>query len=589
MPPRNSSGEVPTSTSKSKPAPPPFYLPINTVFYLCLLSNTLAAALSPIQDCDEVYNYWEPTHYLTHGHGLQTWEYSPEYSIRSWLYIGLHAGLAKALGLFARTKSAQFYMVRLALGLFCTMCETRLFAAISRSLNPRIGLFFLVIMVFSPGMFHASTAVLPSSFSMYMSMLGLSAFLDWQGGLKTVQGIICFGIGAMVGWPFAGALAVPFLLEEIAVAWSLGDIAPAIKRILGGVVKCLLILSVVVLVDSAFYRKFALVPWNIVAYNVFGGSGKGPNIFGTEPWTFYFKNLLLNFNMWAVLALSSIPLLVLQALFRPHKTSAQTLFRSVTLVMPFYMWFAIFTLQPHKEERFMYPAYPFLALNASISLHIILAYIGTSDPGTLIGKIPAKVKLIITVTPVLLAINIGLLRTMGVVTAYSAPLQVFDALLQADGAPPDGFVCYGKEWYRYPSSFFLPTNNLRAKFVKSEFRGLLPGEFAESGAGLGYFPGTWTVPEGMNDRNLEDPEKYTDVSQCTYLVDSYFPGSQETKLEPHYILDTETWERVSCKPFLDTRRTGILGRTIWVPNLPFIPKQYQRVWGEYCLLKRRTV
>ncbi|DAA79053.1 TPA_exp: Mannosyltransferase [Trichophyton benhamiae CBS 112371] len=528
MPPPNSPGDVPTSTSKSKQAPPPFYLPINTVFYLCLLSNTLAAALSPIQDCDEVYNYWEPAHYLTHGHGLQTWEYSPEYSIRSWLYVGLHAGLAKALGLFARTKSAQFYMVR-------------------------------------PGMFHASTAVLPSSFSMYMSMLGLAAFLDWQGGLKTVQGIICFGIGAMVGWPFAGALAIPFLLEEIAVAWSLGDIAPAIKRVLEGVLKCLLILSVVVLVDSIFYRQFALVPWNIVAYNVFGGSGKGPNIFGTEPWTFYFKNLLLNFNMWAILALSSIPLLVLQALFRPHKTSAQTLFRSVTLVMPFYMWFAIFTLQPHKEERFMYPAYPFLALNASISLHIVLAYIGSSDPGTLIGKIPAKAKLIITVIPVLLAINIGLLRTVGMVTAYSAPLQVFDALLQTDGAPPEGFVCYGKEWYRYPSSFFLPNNNLRAKFVQSEFRGLLPGEFAESGAGLGYFPGTWTVPKGMNDRNLEDPEKYTDISQCTYLVDSYFPGDKETKLEPHYILDTEMWEKVSFTDTvtpIDAIRNGLRARKL---------------------------
>lgn len=275
-----------------------------------------------------------------------------------------------------------------------------------------------------------------------------------------------------------------------------------------------------VLVDSIFYRQFALVPWNIVAYNVFGGSGKGPNIFGTEPWTFYFKNLLLNFNMWAVLALSSIPLLVLQALFRPHKTSAQTLFRSVTLVMPFYMWFAIFTLQPHKEERFMYPAYPFLALNASISLHIVLAYIGSSDPGTSVGKIPAKAKLIITVIPVLLAINIGLLRTVGMVTAYSAPLQVFDALLQTDGAPPEGFVCYGKEWYRYPSSFFLPNNNLRAKFVQSEFRGLLPGEFAESGAGLGYFPGTWTVPKGMNDRNLEDPEKYVGLTTTFYLTDA---------------------------------------------------------------------
>ena len=28
-----------------------------------------------IHDCDEVYNYWEPLHYLLYGYGKQTWEY----------------------------------------------------------------------------------------------------------------------------------------------------------------------------------------------------------------------------------------------------------------------------------------------------------------------------------------------------------------------------------------------------------------------------------------------------------------------------------------------------------------------------------
>lgn len=51
----------------------------------------MAALFAPIQDCDETFNYWEPAHYLSHGYGLQTWEYSPEYAIRSWLYIVLHA------------------------------------------------------------------------------------------------------------------------------------------------------------------------------------------------------------------------------------------------------------------------------------------------------------------------------------------------------------------------------------------------------------------------------------------------------------------------------------------------------------------
>lgn len=37
-----------------------------------------------------VFNFWEPLHYLYKGYGFQTWETSPEYSIRSWAYILLH-------------------------------------------------------------------------------------------------------------------------------------------------------------------------------------------------------------------------------------------------------------------------------------------------------------------------------------------------------------------------------------------------------------------------------------------------------------------------------------------------------------------
>lgn len=60
-------------------------------FYIFLVANFISALFAPIQDCDETFNYWEPTHYLSHGYGLQTWEYSPDYSIRSWSYVGLHA------------------------------------------------------------------------------------------------------------------------------------------------------------------------------------------------------------------------------------------------------------------------------------------------------------------------------------------------------------------------------------------------------------------------------------------------------------------------------------------------------------------
>ncbi|KAK5015443.1 mannosyltransferase, partial [Cryomyces antarcticus] len=67
----------PAGTVQSTPGS--FYIEPIVAFYVFLAAHTLAALYSPIQDCDEVYNYWEPTHYLNHDYGMQTWEYSPDY------------------------------------------------------------------------------------------------------------------------------------------------------------------------------------------------------------------------------------------------------------------------------------------------------------------------------------------------------------------------------------------------------------------------------------------------------------------------------------------------------------------------------
>lgn len=245
-------------------------------------------------------------------------------------------------------------------------------------------------------------------------------------------------------------------------------------------------------------------------YNVFSGPSKGPNIYGTEPWHFYIRNLILNFNVWFMLAMVSMPLLLLQHFVRRQAVSRQTLLRGLVFLSPFYLWLAIFTVQPHKEERFMYPAYPTLALNAAVSLHILLSYFGSTNPRDIVSKVPAQIKFAIVSVFVLGAIDIGLWRTLGMATAYSAPLSIYTPLRQPNVTHPGDTVCLGKEWYRFPSSYHLP-EGVKAKLIKSAFTGLLPGEFSEANVGFGFFPGAWLVPSGMNDENIEDPGKYVSV------------------------------------------------------------------------------
>lgn len=522
---------------------------------------------------------------MNHGYGLETWEYSPEFSIRSWAYISIHALPAKIIGLFSQSKTSEFYGLRVVLAFLCAATETRLYSAISRALNPRVGIIYLLIVAFSPGFFYASAAFLPSSFAMYTSALGLTSFMDWHGGSKTASGIMWFGIGALLGWPFAGALILPFVMEEWLIAVvGRADLFNTFRRYLDGVVRCLIVLALQVSIDGFFFHKIVVVPWRIVAYNVFGGNNRGPDIFGTEPWHFYVRNLLLNFNLWFILAVASGPFVLFQAVILKQHAIKPTLLRALTFLSPFYLWLAIFTFQPHKEERFMYPAYPFLALNAAMGFHSFLTWFGSKD-SVLFGKIPASLKLAAVLPLVLLSLNIGLFRILGTVTAYRAPLEVYSALNSTNMVRTGDNVCFGKDWYRFPSSHLLP-NGTHAKFVKSEFNGLLPGEFHEGKTGFGLFPGTWLIPPGMNDLNQEDPGKYIQVEHCTYLVDTYMPGMKLTKHEPLYTQEAG-WEKIACYPFLDSAKTSLLARTIWIPDLPIIPPQYRRHWGEHCLLKRR--
>lgn len=60
----------------------------------------------------------------------------------------------------------------------------------------------LVLLAFSAGMFNASTAVLPSTFSMYFSLLAFAGYyLRWSR-----LSLFAIGVSALVGWPFSAII-----------------------------------------------------------------------------------------------------------------------------------------------------------------------------------------------------------------------------------------------------------------------------------------------------------------------------------------------------------------------------------------------
>nr|XP_058145098.1 alpha-1,2-mannosyltransferase ALG9 isoform X2 [Dasypus novemcinctus] len=547
------------------------WAPEGSTAFKCLLSARLCAALlSNISDCDETFNYWEPTHYLIYGKGFQTWEYSPVYAIRSYAYLLLHAWPAAFHARILQTnKILVFYFLRCLLAFVSCICELYFYKAVCKKFGLHVSRMMLAFLVLSTGMFCSSSAFLPSSFCMYTTLIAMTGwYMD-----KTSVAVLGVAAGAILGWPFSAALGLPIAFDLLVMKhrwksffhWSL--------------VALILFLVPVVVIDSYYYGKLVITPLNIVLYNVF--TPHGPDLYGTEPWYFYLMNGFLNFNIAFALALLVLPLTSLME-YLLQRFHVQNLGHPYWLTLaPMYIWFIIFFIQPHKEERFLFPVYPLICLCGAVALsalqkcyHFVFQRYRLEH---------------YTVTSNWLALGTVLLfgllsfsRSVALFRGYHGPLDLYPEFYRIATDPtihtvPEGRpvnVCVGKEWYRFPSSFLLP-DNWQLQFIPSEFRGQLPKPFAEGPLA------TRIIPADMNDQNLEELSRYVDINKCHYLVD--LDTMRETLREPKYSSNREEWISLAYRPFLDASRSSKLLRAFYVP---FLSDQYT-VYANYTILKPR--
>ena len=302
------------------------------------------------------------------------------------------------------------------------------------------------------------------------------------------------------------------------------------------------------------YNKFVFASFNIINYNVLS-SETDSELYGTEPWTYYFKNGILNFNLGFLLALLALPV----ALVSPVAPRGGVLYLG-----PMLLWCGIYFTQAHKEERFLFPVYPLFCVAAARTLVTI-----TEQIGTWIAPLKSGMRALATLAVLAYAL-LSVSRGVAIIQAYHAPLEVYAML------PPDavGDVCVGKEWHRFPTSFFLPPKT-RLRFIKSEFDGLLPKAFSETPDGYS------AIPTAMNNMNKEEATRYIPVEECEYLIDQDRVNAA-TALEPRYKLKTEDWGVASCAPYLEATESHPIYRAWYVPTLS--PKFTK--FNDYCLLGR---
>ncbi|ETN65544.1 glycosyltransferase [Anopheles darlingi] len=531
----------------------------NVASFVVLLTVRLQAALwSIISDCDETYNYWEPLHFVLKGRGFQTWEYSPEFGLRSYAYLWLHGGPTKLAELVVGNGPGLFYFLRCLLALVCALLEFRLYKVIKLKCGSSVGNMWLFFQLVSPGMFISSAALLPSSFSMFVTIATMTA---WMAGRSRAV-IAVTALSGLIGWPFAVIVSIPFVLEQLIWKRQVWDFAKhaLLFGLLWGVP--------IVLIDSYYFGKPTIAALNIVRYNVF--TSHGPDLYGVEPASFYVKNLLLNHNLLAALTVL-FPLVSIAATALRLKIDKSKLSPMMALwkLSPLYLWLAVFFIQPHKEERFMFPVYPLFSFGGALTL----ALLSSMASRVFGGKRSSALNRIIAGALFGVTVVLGLSRIVAVCMNYHAPVTVLG------GLPPtsrETNLCYGKEWYRFPGSFLLPPN-YRVRFIRSSFTGILPAYFQETANG------TTVVHSYFNDQNIGHDHMLFGLSGCDYLIDLDTGEDFDTaNPEPNYSADTSTWSVVRSSEFMIGSRSSTLARAFYVPFL----SQRHAVYGKYNLLKR---
>lgn len=553
----------PAAPPPPTPPPDPCWTSTHSLVLLALLvpARIFAALLSPIADCDETFNYWEPAHFLLYRSGLQTWEYSPRFALRSYAFLYPYALVARLTsflhghafppGLAARipVKLAQFYAVRLAQAAACAASELYLARAAAPHFGPRVALLAGALLAVSAGPFRASVELLPSSFAMIALTFALA---DWMAG-RPGRAVASVALAAALGWVYAAVLAVPMALH-MATSPASGGLLGLVRRTVasGGIVAAYMLA-----VDSVHFGRITLAPLNHVLYNVFPPPGAGSTLFGTDRWTYYAVNLVLNVGLCAPASAVFPLVLVARACVATYwrvgggVAEKMAVVKRAWFLSPLYVALTVFFAQPHKEERFLAPCYPWLALVAAVCVDDVSALLcgaqaptsHKKDDGDALRRPRIGVGRVALATAfAIVCAALGVSRATRQVVSLSAPMHAYAALgveLARDGRnlggergddDADVNVCVREEWYRFPSSFFLPERRHRLRFLRGATDGMLPMPFDEGALGtrgdkVGFNGYNSAVDEQFFGDGAGDSEE-----RCHYIVE-FVQGGQENGSE----------------------------------------------------------
>jgi alpha-1,2-mannosyltransferase len=428
--------------------------------------------------------------------------------------------------------------------------------------HPCIWITFAILFVLSPIAYPSTVTFLPNTASMVFSMIALACFFN---GSKmtwiTIQALSLF-----FGWPYHVIVTsvVPGLYMFL---WAKprGTLLQFGVHIGYATILLAMLSMIFIIIDGSswFYNQSTWAvpaPLQAIIYNVSflrqllnadpsSLNYHGPELYGTEPFWWYLRNLvLLKHISLPFLLLSPIILLVSPGLIPSSKIRC--------LIINVVFSLGVFSLQPHKEARFLYGLYPEIVLVTAISVHVFFQ--------SILSKIITDKSLRRKWLGVFFIafITISLWRMYTLNEYYRGPISLMEDLhVKASQGrildtshikSPEINICMGSGWYRFPSHFLLPSNihgkNVKLGFFNSSTTCMLPQYFSTKPNALSRTVST------LNNYNKADPAQFISESSCHYILDTATA------------LPSKSWEPVMCSRLLDHGSTSLIHRLFYISD-----------------------
>lgn len=257
-----------------------------------------------------------------------------------------------------------------------------------RSFGPIVASWYLAFQASQFHLIYYASRPLSNMFAFGLTTLAMRLFLpDTTAGAtqqrRTSLSLILLTIAGVI---FRSELALLVATQTIFLVLS-GRIGLLQDAIPAGLIGLCAGLLTTVLVDTTFWDRLIWPELDAFLFNVVSGQASA---WGTDPWYFYFLNALPRLLLNPLTYLLAIP----TALRKPATRQP-----ALQLLIPSLTFIALYSLQPHKEWRFIIYTLPPLTAAAALGA----GYLWIHRTRTLIARLASHLLILSTLAAFLLS------------------------------------------------------------------------------------------------------------------------------------------------------------------------------------------